>query len=330
MYTTETKKLALIRIWQILREHSDCYHLLTQEDISNYLESLYGITIERKAIARNISLLKEAGIDIETTRKGAYLAARDFEDTELQMIIDSILFSRYITSSQSKDLIERISKLSSKYFQDNVEKTIKSINEVEKTDNNKLFYNMGIIDNAINEKKQIKYEYNKYGVDKKLHKTSDQTMTPILTVLHNQRYFLIGYSEKHKDLSFHRLDHMTNVKELNSKSTSLKKIKGIEKGIDYKELTTTKPYMFSDKAIEIEFLANSKIVDQIIDWFGKDVEFKKYMGSEDIIHVTLKSSQLAMKVWALQFLDVVEILKPVELRDEIKNIIEEARKKYSK
>lgn len=62
MESFEPKKLALIRIWQILKEYSDCDHPLTQDDIARHLENDYGIVIERKAISRNISLLKEAGL----------------------------------------------------------------------------------------------------------------------------------------------------------------------------------------------------------------------------------------------------------------------------
>ena len=53
----EPKKLALLRIWQILKENSDCDHPLTQEEIGAYLERDYGIEIERKAISRNLSAL---------------------------------------------------------------------------------------------------------------------------------------------------------------------------------------------------------------------------------------------------------------------------------
>ena len=81
MDSFEPKKLALIRIWQILKEYSDYNHPLTQDYIAKKLESDYGIVIERKAIGRNISLLKEAGIEIESVRAGAYLEEREFEDS---------------------------------------------------------------------------------------------------------------------------------------------------------------------------------------------------------------------------------------------------------
>ena len=58
MESFEPKKLALIRIWQILKEYSDYDHPLTQDDIARHLESDYGIVIERKAISRKKQGLK--------------------------------------------------------------------------------------------------------------------------------------------------------------------------------------------------------------------------------------------------------------------------------
>ena len=61
MESLEPKKLALIRILQILEKYSDRDHHLKQEDIAALLDRDFGIVVERKAIGRNLSLLKEAG-----------------------------------------------------------------------------------------------------------------------------------------------------------------------------------------------------------------------------------------------------------------------------
>lgn len=158
MESFEPKKLALIRIWQILKEYSDCDHPLTQDDIARHLENDYGIVIERKAISRNISLLKEAGAEIESGRTGSYLERRDFEDSELKLLIDGILCSKYITAKHSKDLIDRLCGLSNIYFRSHV-KNIHSVNDWYKTDNQALFYNIELIDTAIEEEKQIQWYY---------------------------------------------------------------------------------------------------------------------------------------------------------------------------
>lgn len=262
MESFEPKKLALIRIWQILKEYSDCDHPLTQDDIARHLENDYGVVIERKAISRNISLLKEAGAEIESGHAGSYLERRDFEDSELKLLIDGVFCSKYITAKHSKDLIDRLCGLSNKYFRSHV-KNIHSVNDWYKTDNQALFYNIELIDTAIEEGKQIHYDYNKYGVDKKLHKSSHQYVSPYLMILHNQHYYLMAYSEYWGNMAFHRLDRITNMNISDKKATPIRNVSGYENGINYKELSSAMPYMFTDRPEHIDFIADIGIIDQL-------------------------------------------------------------------
>lgn len=131
MNNFEPKKLALIRILDILKFYSDANHPLTQEEIIDYLESDYGIVIERKAASRNISLLKEAGIEIESDKRGTYFNGQLLSDSELHFIIDSILASKHISQEKSKSLIDRVASLSNKYFNKHIKNTY-SLNQTEK------------------------------------------------------------------------------------------------------------------------------------------------------------------------------------------------------
>ena len=210
MESFEPKKLALIRIWQIFIKYSDYDHPLTQDNIAEYLERDYGIIIERKAISRNISLLKEAGVDIESRRAGSYIEGREFEDSELKLLIDGVLCSKHINPKHSADLIEKLCGLSNKYFRSHV-KNIHSVHEWNKTENKALFFNIEMVDTAIEEGKQLQYDYNKYGIDKKLHKSSFQRVTPYMLILHNQHYYLMAHSSYWKDMVFHRLDRISNI-----------------------------------------------------------------------------------------------------------------------
>lgn len=322
----EPKKLALLRILQIFEEYSDYSHPLSQEEIAQHLERDYGIIIERKAISRNISLLKEAGFEIGSRRAGSYLESRNFEDAELHMIIDGILSSKHITAKHSKDLIERVCRLSNKYFRSSV-KHIHSVNDWSKTDNQALFYNIELIDTAIEEVRQIHYDYNKYGIDKKLHKSSQQYVSPYLMILHNQRYYLMAYSEYWGNMVFHRLDRITNMTITDKTATPLRSLPGYEKGINYKELSSTMPYMYTDKPEWIEFLADVLIIDQVIDWFGNDVKFVKD-NDETKVKVILKASPNAMEHWAMQYINYVEITSPESLRERIKIVLCEGTERY--
>ena len=321
----EPTKLALVRILQILEQHSDFDHPLKQQDVIDYLDRDYGISIERKAVGRNLSLLKEAGYDIASDRRGSYLAERTFDDSELRMLIDGVLASRYITARHSKELIERLCSLSNKYFRSHV-KNIWSVNEWSKTDNQALFYNIEIVDAAIEQGRQIMFCYNKYGADKKLHKTSDQRATPYQMILRNQRYYLIACNEKWKNLGHYRLDCITDIRLTDEPATPLRSLSGHESGIDYKEYATSLPYMFTDKPERVEFLADPVIIDQIVDWFGDNAHVEQ---SGDKLKVSVKVSPMAMEYWAMQYLNFVEILSPVSLRSRIAANLEAAREKYN-
>ena len=85
---SEAKKLALLRILEILQRNTDEAHPLTHNEIADLLLKNYGIEIERKAVGRNISLLLEADYDIITTKRGVYLNERKYEPSEVRMLID--------------------------------------------------------------------------------------------------------------------------------------------------------------------------------------------------------------------------------------------------
>ncbi len=309
----ESKKLALLRIFQILEKESDCDHVMSQDEIVKHLERDYDIVIERKAVGRNLSLLKEAGIDIESEKRGSYLASRTFDDTELQLIIDSILASKHIPAKQSLDLIERLCSLSNKYFKRRV-KHIHTVNDWDKTENKNLFYNIGVIDDAIDNDRMVEYNYNKYGIDKRLHKTSFQRVSPYQLILHNQKYYLMGYSSYWSHMVYHRLDRITEIKISDRILVPIRTLKGFENGIDYSHLSTGMPYMYADAPERITFFADERIVDQIIDWFGKNVVFNR---DNDRLVVSLRSSPQAMLYWAVQYADCVEIISPGYLRDQV-------------
>ena len=325
MDSFEPKKLALIRILQILEKHSDSEHPIKHEKIVELLESEYSLVIERKAIGRNISLLNEAGYEIETTKKGSYLAERIFEDSELKLLIDGVLSSRYITPKQSKDLIEKLCAQSNKYFKKHV-KNIYSVQDWNKTENVTVFYNIEIIDEAIESNRQIKFVYNKYGVDKKMHGSAVHTVSPYQMILHNQRYYLMSYNEKWQHVQYYRMDRITDIKLLDAIRTPLKSIKGFAYGIDYKRFSQNMPYMFFDEPQTIEFIAESRAIDQIIDWFGKDIHVEERQDGQLLVRV--KASVNATEYWAMQYLNSVEVLSPPELRERLRKNVQKAHEKY--
>ena len=325
---SEAKKLALLRILEILQRNTDEAHPITHNEIVDILLKEYGIEIERKAVGRNISLLLEADYDIITTKRGVYLNERKYEPSEVRMLIDGVLSSQHIGVKHSRDLIEKLTSEENKYFRKNIEH-IYAVNDFNKVDNAEVFYSIDIVHEAIENGKMVEYDYNKYGADKKLHKTSFQRISPYQLILHNQRYYLMGYSSYWGHMIYHRLDRITNMCISERSAVPIREVEGFEYGINYKNLTTAMPYMFSDTPETVEMLAVDWILDQVIDWFGKDIRIDK-TDDEGIYRITLKSSPTAMLFWAMQYTEECEVITPTALRDRIKETINKANEKYGR
>jgi len=85
--------------------------------------------------------------------------------------------------------------------------------------------------------------------------------------------------------------------------------------------------MYTDKIEHVEFIAHRCIIDQIVDWFGNDIHFTEI--DKDYVNVSIKASPNAMEHWAMQYINYVEITKPLMLRKRIKANLKLAKEKYN-
>lgn len=314
----EPKKLALLRILQLLQKLSYEGHPLTHSDIARELEQRYGITMERKAVSRNISVLREAGYDIVSVRDGCYLREREFEPGELRALIDGVISSRYINGSQSKALIEKLTDLGGPGFDPHI-RHLRTLPYTDKADNQELFLNIELVDEAITAQKQLSFDYNRYGVDGQPHKTKRHRVSPYQLLLHNQRYYLAARNERYGSLTFYRLERITCVKILDEPLTPP------EQGMDFSALSLERPYMFTDASEKVVFYADESIADQVIDWFGSAAHIRPEKGH---LRVTVTTSTEAMRYWALQYLNYVEVISPPKLRENISRDLAAGIEKY--
>ena len=94
MARSSNQKQKILYIEKMFREESDELHALTVAGIQEKLERL-GITAERKALYSDIETLRDIlGMDICSDKNGTYyLASRDFEFEELQLLADAVACS---------------------------------------------------------------------------------------------------------------------------------------------------------------------------------------------------------------------------------------------
>ena len=350
-YTSAPKKMLNMCILDILKEHTDASHTLTQKEIADILQSQFEMTVDRKAIKRNLSELVNAGypIDWEEIPRGGkdgespvwtnFYLNREFEDSELRLLIDSLLFSKHIPYSQCKSLIEKLEGLSNKYFKSKV-KHISNLPE-NLPGNKQLFLVIEILDEAISRGKQVSFLYDEFGTDKRKHhklnadgSPRQYVVNPYQMVATNGRYYLIGNYNKYDNVSYYRLDRIAEIKLLDTPVKDKKLVAGMEHGLNLPAMMAEHLYMFGGPSVRAKFRAPIWLADQIIDWFGLDVEFSKEpvanekSPSEEVTLVSVRVNENAFFFWVLQYGVYVEVLEPKAIRNKIKAAIIKMDQQY--
>ena len=344
MYTAQSKKTLILNILKILQQYTDENHRLSQREIGEILEREYDIRADRKTIKRNLTDLIEAGYDLEyseSSRKNRqgeeeilltdWYLNRTFTESELQLLIDGLLFSKHIPYSQCRDLVKKLEGLSSQHFHSHTGyiRTLPG----DQPNNSQLFYTIEILDEAIRKKVQVAFQYLEYGTDKQLHPRRDKEgqireyiVNPYQMAAVNGRYYLICNYDKYDNVSNYRLDRIAEICLLNAPAKDRTKVRGLEQGLDLSRHMAEHIYMFAGESIPVTFRASKVILDDMMDWFA-EINFSNE--TKDTVDAAVTVNREAMLCWAMQYGRYVELLTPEDLREEIADAFLEAAEKYA-
>lgn len=329
MYATGNKKMLNMLILDILKEYSDEDHRLTQQDIIRLLKSNYDMECDRRSVKNNILYLKELGYEISMD-DGYFLMRREFEDAELRMLIDSVLFSKHLTQKQAKDLIEKLRAQGNRYFPAKVSH-ICNLPELQHGDNKQLMYSLDAVNDAISEQKKISFIYNDYGTDFKLHPRREKKyiVNPYQIVANNGFYYLIGNYDKYDNVSHYRIDKMTDVEILEQSVKPKKEVVEFAKGYNLPKHMAEHIYMFGGPSVRTKILVPENMMNEMIDWLGKEFRVRK-TAQDGMVEITVTCNEQAMFYWALQYGPYVEVIEPETLRNRIAVGVNEMVLKYKK
>ncbi len=321
----------IICILKILQDLSDYDHPLTQTDIIKRLEEDYGILAGRNAVSRNISLLCELGYDIcthEESGRGAYLRERAFDDTELLVLIDSVLTSRFIPQGNAKQMIEKLGNLSNRHFRQKVPH-VHRLNEWHHQRNHEFFYNLEIISDAIAQNQQVAFQYNRPAEDGALHpiRSHKDIVSPFAIVCANGQYYLIACYEGYDDVRHIRIDRMTDIELQDAPARALCDMPGCEHGLNIAKYAAEHNFMFGGKAERIVLRMNRACAGDVLDAFGDAAVMTQL--NEDTMEVVIQAVPQGMRFFALQFAPVCEVIEPQSLRETIRADILDLAEKYS-
>ena len=339
------KNLLPLQILEILRTYSDVSHTLKVVDIKHLLESKYDVVVDRKAIRRNLDNLLNMGYNLEykkVTRVNKtgeeeiltdWYLEHEFDDTELRLLIDSLLFSDLLSNDLAKDIIEKLKNQSNIYFREKVKHAIYLPNNQYK--NKDVLLNVEILEEAISKNQKVKFNVCSFEKDKKLHERKwdngtlkEYVVNPYQLVVANGKYYLIGNIDKFNNVAHFRIDRLKNIETIeNSVRKQQREIPEIKYGLPLGKHMAEHIYMFSGKSEKVTFKAKTYLYNDLMDWFGSDIRFIKEENDEVLCET--KVNLKAMKFWALQYATHVKVISPESLVNDIKADLLKAIENYN-
>ena len=175
-------------------------------------------------------LLGEMGYEI-SMEGGIFLKSRLFDNAELRMLIDSVLFSRTLSGEEAERLIKKLTAFGNKYFRAKV-KHVCHLPKLIHSDNTLVLQNLDVLSDAIDQGRKVSFIYNSYGKDFKLHPRREEPyiVNPYQMVANQGRYYLLGNYDKYNDVLHYRLDCMTKVRLLEDKVKPKGQVKDFVQG----------------------------------------------------------------------------------------------------
>jgi len=315
-----TEKAIAICLLEVLNEYSDEKHILSMGEITSKIEQLYGLKPDRRTIYSALETLVELGYDISFYKengKGYYIRDRHLEVSEVHLLSDAVCAFPFISERQTSQLLKKIQSLVSVHDRRNI-KNLTVIRADQKTINKQVFYNIEMLDEAIEKKMKVTFDYYDYGVDKQLHKRREKKykVNPYGLVYSNEHYYLVCIMSRQENVSMYRLDRMQNI-EITDIPLDPRDV-----GFDPHTIAKDAVYAHTGKAERIEMLVDKKIINDVIDKFGSDVLISE---QEDRLRVSICASVKGMRYWAMQYLESVEIIEPESLRNEIVELLKNNR-----
>lgn len=324
-------KMSIMRIVQVLLRESDREHPLTQQEILDFMEKKYGMTVSRKSISRNLNRLKEAGLPVMCREVARVVNGKEvplsvdwywdhvLSQDELKVLIDLLYFS-HLPLQQIRQLVEKLKRLQSRTFDDGKE-NIKNLPALGRPAESEGV--LALLSRAITQKKQISFYYDHYEADGKKHhgytvsgEDKLYRVSPYQLAASDDRYFLLCNEEGSEGISIFKADMMSEVTVLEEPARLQKSLESVEQGGKLSDALFAYHGVYTGNPVLCSFEADWHLMSDIVDDFGKAAHLVS--ARQDLVTVEVTIPASAMKAWALKHAPLVKVTAPSYLVKEVK------------
>ena len=313
-------KERLLYIYKVLYDRTDENNPLSTSQIIDIIEKEYGIDSHRTTISKDIDILKNFGVDIvkiNSTQNKYFIASRKFEIPELKLLIDAVESSKFITQKKSEELVAKLASMASRSQSDKLKRNLDTPDRI-KPGNEQIYYIVDTINDAINQRKKISFQYYEYSVDKKKklkNNGMDYIFSPYTLVWNGDYYYMVGFSDKHQKIVSFRVDRIAAAPLILSERI-------VPKPRDFNIAKFTKSVfkMFESEHVIAELKCDNSLMKVIIDHFGEDVRTNEYSNTEFIAKAEISASPTFFG-WIFGFSGKIQILGPQSLKNQYRDMV---------
>ena len=316
----------LLYLQRFLTEYTDAGHPATMEQILEYLER-NDIAAERKGIYEDLEYLRTCGTDVQSVRVGRstgyYLGRRDFEPSELRLLVDAVQSSRFLTESKSMSLISRLEQLGSRYQAKQLRRHVWVRGRV-RTMNESVFSNVDRINTAIESDCRIMFRYYTWNEKKErvLRRGGARyTVSPWALLLDDENYYLLAYEDG--VMKHFRVDKMLEIRVTDREREG----KDEFRRLNMAAYTDSHFGMFSGESERVKLCFENGLAGVAVDQFGKGAMLIPC----DSGHFTV-TANVTVSVqffgWVAGFGDRVRILEPQSAVDGMRAHLSAILRRY--
>lgn len=213
----------------ILRTYSNEEVSISIKEINNHMEKKLGITLDRRTMYSYIRDMREIGIEVshyDKEKEGYFLKDFFLKEYELELLMDSVKSSKFITKKKTEELLEKISTLNFIFRGRTISSNV-FIKDISKNNNEEIYDYLNLINKAITKNKKLTFNYY-YRSNASCNKCNENMgiglkVNPICVVNDQENYYLVSIDDDYKIITYYNMDNMksVNVLEEEIKDTAL-------------------------------------------------------------------------------------------------------------
>ena len=321
MPKSDNQKLKIFYILDYLQQNSHEEHPVRAAELIHMLDRQHNIRCDRKTVYSDIAALMDYGVDIVTKsgkNGGYFIASRNFELSELKLLIDVVQSSRYLTETKSRELIEKLCKECSVHDARLMKRNVLVSGRV-KSMNETIYYSVDTIQEAIAENKQITFRYFDWGIDgKRRYREKDYQASPYGLCQDSEYYYLLAHSDRHGVTSY-RIDRMSDIALSSADRTPCPELTG--KALI--EHANRLFHMYSGDAVDVKMRFHKDLTNVVIDRFGNNTMLIPDGDDHFVFTVRVAVSPMFLS-WVIGFGKKARIVYPESVKDQCRQMCLEA------